>query len=143
MASDKPIGRTRKNGVPKKRKPTSLSLASAWQAELSKAIQSCEVVMPLAEEPIFRRGERIRVQSRPIGHYRAPTYLRGKSGRVEAVIELIPLDEEPGYDRYAGSERHYYRIAVPMSEIWADYPGSPRDSLHIEVFESWLERIEA
>jgi nitrile hydratase subunit beta len=29
-----------------------------------------------------------------------------------------------------------------MSEIWPDYAGSERDGLHIEVFETWLERAE-
>ena len=29
-----------------------------------------------------------------------------------------------------------------MTEIWPDYAGSQRDGLHIEVFETWLERIE-
>jgi nitrile hydratase len=29
-----------------------------------------------------------------------------------------------------------------MSEIWPDYAGSERDGLHIEIFETWLERVE-
>lgn len=28
-----------------------------------------------------------------------------------------------------------------MTRIWSDYLGSPHDGLHIEVFETWLERI--
>jgi fermentation-respiration switch protein FrsA (DUF1100 family) len=35
----------------------------------------------------------------------------------------------------------YYRIVVPMTSIWPDYAGSPRDDLRVEVFETWLERI--
>jgi len=27
-----------------------------------------------------------------------------------------------------------------MTEIWTDYVGSPNDGLHIEVFETWIER---
>jgi nitrile hydratase subunit beta len=95
------------------------------------------------EEPIFRPGDRIRISDRsPIGHYRVPTYLRGKQGSIEAVIEPTHVDnEEEGYGRNAGSRRHYYRIAVPMTELWPNYAGSARDGLRIEVFESWLERI--
>ena len=78
----------------------------------------------------------------PIGHYRVPTYLRGKSGVVEAVIKPAGIDnEEEGFGRNAGAKRHYYRIAIPMTEIWPDYVGCPRDGLRIEVFETWLERI--
>ncbi|MGA8651416.1 MAG: SH3-like domain-containing protein [Xanthobacteraceae bacterium] len=101
------------------------------------------IVPAIGEEPIFRPGDQIRISDRsPIGHYRVPQYLRGKTGSIEAVIEPTLIDnEEEGYGRNAGSKRHYYRIAVPMTELWPDYAGSARDGLRIEVFESWLERI--
>lgn len=95
------------------------------------------------EEPIFRPGEVVRVLMRaPIGHYRVPIYLRGKRGTVACVIQPAAIDnEEEAYGRNAGSKRHYYRIALPMPEIWSDYAGSPRDKLYIEIHETWLERI--
>ena len=101
------------------------------------------LVSAAGEEPIFHPGDRIRISTRsPVGHYRVPTYLRGKSGIVEAVIEPAAVDNEAeGFGRNAGSKLHYYRIAIPMTEIWSDYVGSPRDGLRIEVFETWLERI--
>jgi nitrile hydratase subunit beta len=101
------------------------------------------VVYALGEEPLFHAGDRIRVLNRsPIGHYRVPTYLRGKAGMIEAVIEPAGIDnEEEGYGRNAGMRLHYYRIAVPITEIWPDYVGSPRDSLRIEIFETWLGRV--
>ena len=101
------------------------------------------VVPALGEEAVFEPGDRIRILTRqPIGHYRVPRYLRGKAGVVEAVIEPTMIDnEEEAYGRNAGMRRHYYRVAIPMTEIWPDYVGSPRDGLRIEVFETWLERI--
>ncbi|WP_075219471.1 SH3-like domain-containing protein [Acuticoccus yangtzensis] len=101
------------------------------------------VVWALDEAPAFAPGDPVRILTRtPIGHYRVPTYLRGKSGTVEAVIEPAGLDnEQEGFGRNAGSKRHYYRIAIPLTEIWPDYVGSPRDGLRIEVFETWLERV--
>src|SRR5262249_38918882 len=101
------------------------------------------IVPAEGEAPIFRPGDRVRVLTRaPVGHYRVPLYLRGRSGSVERVIEPRGLDnEEEGFGRNAGSKRHYYRIAVPMTEIWPAYAGSPRDGLRIEVFETWLERV--
>jgi nitrile hydratase len=100
-------------------------------------------VAALGETPIFRPGEHVRIATRaPIGHYRVPLYLRGKSGVVESVIEPAAVDnEQEGYGRNAGERRHYYRLAIAMTEIWPDYVGSPRDGLRIEVFETWLERI--
>ena len=104
---------------------------------------NAQIVLATGEAPIFEPGERVRILTRsPVGHYRVPTYLRDKKGVIEAVIEPAGVDnEEEAYGRNAGMKRHYYRIAVPMTEIWPDYVGSPRDSLHIEVFETWLERI--
>ena len=101
------------------------------------------IIAALGEEPVFRPGDPVRILERePIGHYRVPTYLRGKAGTVEAVIEPTGIDnEQEGYGRNAGKKFHYYRIAIPMTEIWPDYVGSPRDGLRIEVFETWLERI--
>lgn len=101
------------------------------------------IVTALGERPIFQAGDAIRISERvPIGHYRVPTYLRGKTGVVEAIIEPSAVDnEQEGYGRNAGAKLHYYRIAIPMTEVWPDYVGSPNDGLRIEVFETWLERF--
>ncbi len=94
------------------------------------------------EAALFKAGDRVRIAERfPIGHYRVPRYIRGKSGMVEAVIEPRAVNnEEEGFGRNAGSKRHYYRVALPMTELWQGYAGSARDQLKIEVFETWLLR---
>ena len=102
-----------------------------------------QIVKALGEEPIFKAEDLVKISIRfPAGHYRVPTYVRGKRGRVEAVIEPTGVNnEEEGFGRNAGSRRHYYRIAIPLNELWSDYRGSARDSLRIEIFETWLERM--
>ncbi|MBC7977305.1 MAG: nitrile hydratase subunit beta [Myxococcales bacterium] len=101
------------------------------------------VVTATGEEPALRAGERVRIATRaPVGHYRVPQYLRGKTGRIEAVIEPRGIDnEEEGFGRNAGQRLHYYRIAIAMTELWASYPGPAVDGLRIEIYETWLERI--
>ena len=101
------------------------------------------IVLALGEAPIFQPGDAVRILTRsPIGHYRVPRYLRGKAGVVESIIHPAAVDnEEEGFGRNAGSRRHYYRLAIPMTEIWPAYAGSRRDGLRIEVFETWLERL--
>jgi nitrile hydratase subunit beta len=101
------------------------------------------VVKAEGEEPVFKLGERVRIAMRfPVGHYRVPVPFRGKRGLVEMVIEPPGLDnEEEAFGRNAGSKRHYYRVAIPLAELWPDYAGSPRDGLRIEIFETWLERV--
>jgi nitrile hydratase len=102
-----------------------------------------KVVLATGETPTLQPGDRVRISTRsPVGHYRVPQYLRGKSGIVTSVINPPGIDnEEEAYGRNAGGKRHYYRIAVPMPDIWPQYAGSSQDQLRIEIFETWLERI--
>jgi nitrile hydratase subunit beta len=104
---------------------------------------SAGIVLASGETPVLQPGDPVRILDRsPVGHYRVPVYLRGKSGWVEAVIEPRGLDnEEEGFGRNAGRKLHYYRVAILMTDIWPRYEGSPTDGLRIEVFETWLERI--
>jgi nitrile hydratase subunit beta len=101
------------------------------------------IVIALDQEVLYPPGQSVRVMNRsPIGHYRVPIYLRGKTGVVEKVLEPMQLDNErEGYGQNGGDKRHYYRVAFPLKELWADYKGPAHDTLHIEVFENWLERI--
>lgn len=101
------------------------------------------IVTAEGEEPIFAPGDRVRILDRtPIGHYRVPTFVRGKTGTVESVIEPAAIDNaEEGFGRNAGAKRHYYRLAIPMTELWPDYRGAGQDGLRIEVYETWLEGI--
>jgi nitrile hydratase subunit beta len=101
-----------------------------------------DVVLYTDEEPAFRPGDSVRVLERePIGHYRVPRYLRGKTAVVERVISPIAVDnEEEGFGRDAGNRGRYYRISVLMHELWADYAGHAGDALNIEVYQSWLEK---
>lgn len=59
---------------------------------------------------------------------------------MEGLIEPPAVNiEEEGFGRNAGMKRHYYRIAIPLSELWPKYSSSVKDGLRIEVFENWLE----
>jgi hypothetical protein len=109
----------------------------------SKLVELADIVFADHEQPVFKANDQVRILVRsPIGHYRVPRYLRGRAAVVEAVIEPVAVDnEEEGYGRNAGSKRHYYRVAVAMTEIWPTYAGPTEDSLRIEIFETWLERL--
>ena len=101
------------------------------------------VVKATGEPTVFAPGDRVRVSNRrPIGHYRVPFYLRGKTAIVESIFLPVQLNnEEEAFGRNAGGKRHYYRIGLPMRDIWPTYSGSDRDTLRIEVFETWLEEV--
>jgi nitrile hydratase len=100
-------------------------------------------VKALGEEPAFMAGDRVRISVRyPVGHYRVPAYIRGKHGIVDVLLRPAAVNnEEEGFGRNAGSKGHYYRVGIPLTELWPGYAGPSQDRLIIEVFESWLERI--
>jgi hypothetical protein len=112
------------------------------RAPASVAAPPPEVVTPLGQTPLFSVGDRVRVSVRfPVGHYRVPNYIRGKLGTIEQVITPRAVNnEEEGFGRNAGSTGFYYRVAIPLTLLWTDYAGSPKDGLRIEIFETWLER---
>jgi len=102
-----------------------------------------KIVAALGEEALFGPNDMVRIGARfPVGHYRVPRYVRGKAAIVEAVIEPAAVNnEEEGFGRNAGSKRHYYRVAIALSELWPGYSGGLNDALRIEIHEDWLERI--
>jgi nitrile hydratase subunit beta len=79
------------------------------------------IVKAEGEEPLFKVGDNVKIAMRfPIGHFRVPNYIRSKRGRVEAVIEPPAINnEDEGFGRNAGERRHYYRIAIPLTELWS------------------------
>jgi nitrile hydratase len=101
------------------------------------------LVKASGEEPRFNVGERVLISVRyPIGHYRAPVYIRGKEAVVEAVIKPAAVNnEEEGFGRNAGSKLHYYRVGIPLVDLWPEYTGFPDDQLRIEIFETWLTSV--
>jgi hypothetical protein len=98
-------------------------------------------VEALGDVPLFARGDRVRISIRyPVGRYGVPCYVRGKQATVEAIVHPVRADnEEDSFGRSSGTEGIYYRIVVPLVELYPGYRGSPRDSLRIEVCETWLE----
>jgi nitrile hydratase subunit beta len=106
-------------------------------------MRKLQIVKATGEEPLFKTGEPVKISVRyPVGHYRVPHFIRGKRGVVEMIIKPPAVNnEEEGFGRNAGIKGYYYRVALPLTELWPDYVGSPQDGLRIEIFETWLERI--
>jgi hypothetical protein len=91
----------------------------------------------------FEPGERVRVRpaDRP-GHVRTPGYLKGKTGRVEAVLGEFRNPEDLAYGLSGLPERPLYKVGFRQADLWSDYEGSASDRLYADVYEQWLERDE-
>ena len=89
----------------------------------------------------LRKGEAVRVANRvPIGHMRTPWYVRGLTGVVERHCGDFPNPELAAYHRKDSPKVPLYRVHFRMSGIWRS-PEAPGDTLEVEIFGNWLERI--
>ncbi len=94
------------------------------------------------EERRFQVGDPVRVAAaHPPGHRRTPYYIRGKTGVIERYCGAFRNPEELAYGFSGEPRRHLYRVRFPQSEIWQDYSGPAQDTLDLEVFQHWLEKV--
>ena len=93
--------------------------------------------------PRFAPGGRVRVRrAHPPGHVRAPHYVRGLTGTVEAVAGGFANPEELAYGRAGLPALPLYRVRFGQADLWPDYPGPARDTAVVDVYENWLEPAE-
>ena len=89
----------------------------------------------------FKPGDRVKIrEDYPIGHFRTPVFIRGKEG---VVTRKFGEFENPELLAYAlkGPKKALYEIRFRQSDLWPDYEGSDKDSLDIDIYEHWLEKI--
>ncbi len=95
-----------------------------------------------AEVRRFEVGDTVRVAlSHPPGHRRTPFYIRGKTGVVERYCGAFRNPEELAYGFDGEPRRHLYRVRFLQRDIWGDYEGPENDTLDLEVYQHWLERV--
>jgi nitrile hydratase len=89
---------------------------------------------------MYEPGDRVRVvPSEKPGHVRTPSYLKGKSGWVEAVIGPFPNPEDLAYGLSGLPERNLYKVGFKQEDLWEGYGGPADDILYADVYEHWLE----
>ena len=90
----------------------------------------------------FGLGDRVRVcATGTAGHKRTPTYVRGKVGTIERFCGEFRNPEALAYGDNGLPRRQLFRVHFQQRDIWPDYAGSRHDTLEVEVYEHWLERI--
>ena len=91
---------------------------------------------------MFSAGDRVRIKdSHPPGHRRTPYYARGKTGVVERYCGNFKNPEELAYGFDGTPERELYRVRITQRELWPEYEGSDSDTLDLEIYDHWLEKI--
>ncbi len=94
--------------------------------------------------PRFSLGQRVRIADRAEPrHHRVPAYVKGRAGTVQRVCLPQPRPEVVGYADEDELRLPVYRVRLAQTALWPRYQGRPEDSLEIEIFEHWLEPLDA
>jgi nitrile hydratase len=78
----------------------------------------------------------------PPGHVRTPFFLRGKVGVIERELGAFENPEQRAY-RQQADMRKLVRVRFTMAEVWGDGAETPTDTLDAEIYEHWLEPVNA
>ena len=90
----------------------------------------------------FGPGDRVRVREDfPPGHIRTPVYVRGKQGVVKRRFGKFANPELLAIGRDGMPAKTLYEVRFQQSELWPDYAGPDTDTLDIDIYEHWLEKI--
>ena len=88
----------------------------------------------------FRPGDAVRVPNvEKKGHVRTPDYVKGMRGRVTGLLGEFPDPESLAYGGVGLPEKPLYRVRFRQADLWDGYEGSPGDTLHVDIYEHWLE----
>jgi nitrile hydratase len=111
-----------------------LSTSAGW---MSRGIPSS---LDPKVRPVFKAGDRVRARNiNPTGHTRLPRYARGKAGVVVRDHGVYVFPDTNAHSQ--GEKRqHVYSVRFTARELWGE-GASPRDSVHLDMWDDYLERI--
>jgi nitrile hydratase len=93
--------------------------------------------------PRFLVGEKVRVINLAKGgHVRTPDYILGHSGIVIQMCGMFLNPEDLSVGITRGPVVALYRVSFSMSDLWGSEQRNSRDTLCIEIYDHWLERVE-
>lgn len=96
----------------------------------------------MTARPAIAIGTKVRVRDDfPIGHFRTPVYVRGKTGTVISSFGAFDDPEVLAYN-LNGPKRRLYAVRFDQVELWRDYQGADTDKVELELYEHWLEPLE-
>jgi nitrile hydratase len=75
----------------------------------------------------------------PVGHTRLPRYARGKHGTIVKDHGVWNLQDTDADGDRIGGPQHVYCVRFTARELWGE-KASSRDSVHIDLWEDYLER---
>ena len=94
----------------------------------------------LAVAPRFQVGQRVRARNmHPVGHTRLPRYARGRLGTIDRDHCAFVFPDTNVYS-LGEKPQHVYSLRFAAQELWGEQ-ASPLDSVYIEMWDDYLERV--
>lgn len=93
-------------------------------------------------EPIgaqFHVGDTVRVRDvHPLGHTRAPRYVRGRSGTVLRVVRPFKFPDAEAHGLPRRREPTYH-VEFAAADLWPDTQTSSADTVVVDLWQTYLE----
>jgi hypothetical protein len=90
-----------------------------------------------------RVGESVTVAPRAHrGHHRTPSYIKGKTGRVERLHAAFRNPETRAYGADGLPEMPLYLVSFARSDLWPGDRAGAGHRVYVDVFEHWLEEAK-
>ncbi len=91
----------------------------------------------------YQVGQEVRISNRAHGgHHRTPTYIKGKTGRVERVHAAFRNPETRAYGDDGTPTMPLYLVSFDRSELWPQEAVDSDYRIYVDVFEHWLEEAK-
>lgn len=91
----------------------------------------------------FKPGDPVRVRmNHTTGHCRTPHFVQGKTGTIAAIHGRFPNPENRAYGGNGLPYPTLYQVRFKQIHLWETYTGPETDTLHIDLFEHWLELVQ-
>jgi nitrile hydratase len=113
-------------------------LTAAMVAETLRRGAPASRDVPVA--PRFKVGQRVRARNiNPEGHTRLPRYARGKLGAIVRDHGVFVFPDTNAHLR-GEKPQHVYSVRFTARELWGAAV-SPRDSVYIDLWDDYLEKV--
>ena len=94
----------------------------------------------MTDSPRYQAGDAVVVRvDHPLGHYRTPDYVKGKTGQVVALCGVFKNPESLGHGGSGLPQKPLYRVEFSQADVWEDYAGPNDDKVLVDIYEHWLE----
>ena len=96
----------------------------------------------MSESPKYQPGDRVRVRvDSPPHHFRTPSYIQGKTGRVVTLFGTFPNPESLAHGGTGLPEQRLYQVEFVQTEVWDRYQGPGSDKILVDIYEHWLNPV--